>query len=457
MTLKTLFKPSILLSCMALASHSFAAEIYKDDQKQLDVNISSWVGAFSSQENYYPTDKNGSQWTEGFVKYGVSGSLKTAADSSIYGAVAGVTSFVRGDGDMAGNSRGTEDKTTLEDAYIGWKSGNLLPVFGENGLDISFGSQVYHLGDGFLVTDDSANLGENRNYPDAESKMVSRGGAYYTAARRSFHKAAVIKIGQAEGLKTELAWVQSDNPIHASSEFASADVNYKSGPHSIGVDYIKFLDFNENEAALLNPNVFMRDNMQVYALRGSTNAGIENVNLSFNYSHQEKEKLLTPAYDVIDQNHNDNAWYASAGYNFAKSPWSPSLNYRYTHYSENWDPMFVGVEKLGTWIPGEVAGNFAGPFNSNSNIHMISVEAFPSEKLLLGANLYKFESIDTSSQPDYSGKELDLFAMYQVNQALSLIPIVGIYKPEKSAENNGSQVGSTKTNIFAGLIAAITY
>lgn len=457
MTLKTLFKPSVLACSIVLASTSQAAEIYKDEKKQLNAEITSWVGAFSSQENYYPTDKDGSQWTEGFVKYGFSGNIKTASNSSLYGAIAGITSFVCGDGDMAGNTNGTEDKTTLENAYIGWKSGNLWPALGENGFDISFGSQVYQLGDGFLVTDDSANLGENRNYPEAESKMVNRGGAYYTAARRSFNKAAVVKMGPAEGLKAEFAWVQSENPIHASSEFASADLTYKHGPHSLSVDYIKFLDFNENEAVLLNPKVFMRDNMQVYSIRGETNAGVENISLNFNYSHQKKEKLLTDTYDVIDQNHDDNAWYAGAGYSFTKAPWTPTLNYRYTHYSENWDAMFVGIKKLGTWIPGEVAGNFAGPFNSNSNIHMISVEASPTEKLILGANLYKFDSIEKQLQPDYSGKELDLFAFYQVNESLALIPIVGIYKPDKSAENNGSQVGSDKTNVFAGIIAAITY
>lgn len=457
MKLKSLFKPSILLSYLIFTQHSFAAQIYQDNEKQLNVDLSSWVGIFNSQENYYPTDQNGSQWAEGFIKYGLSGKINTAADSHIYGAIAGVTSFTRGDGDMAGNSRGTENKSSLEDAYIGWKSGNLLPILGENGLDISFGSQVYHLGDGFLVTDDSANLGENRNFEDADSQMVNRGGAYYTAARRSFHKAALIKVGQAEGLKTELAWVQSDNPIHASSEFASLDLSYKIGDHHIGADYIQFLDFNHNQAMRLNPTIFMRDNMQVYSLYGTSNMGIENVKLGFNYSRQEKEKNLTDEYEVIDQKHHDQAWYASAGYHFTQLPWTPTVNYRYTHYSEHWDAMFVGVEKLGTWILGEVAGNFAGPFNSNANIHMIGLEAFPHESLLLGANFYKFESIDTKNQPNYSGKEFDFFAMYQVNDTLSLIPVLSFYKPEKSAKNNGSQIGSDKTNIFAGLIAAITY
>jgi hypothetical protein len=457
MTISTLFKPSTLLCCMALASTSHAAEIYKDDQKQLDFDLVSWVGAFSSQKNYLPKEKKGgSQWTEGFVKYGFSGSVNTGTGSTIYGAVAGVTSFVRGDGDLGGNTIGNENKTTFEDAYIGWQSGNLIPVLGENGLDISFGQQVYHLGDGFLVTDDSANLGNAGGEDSSVNKVLNRGGGYYTAPRRAFHNAAVVKIGQTEGLKAELAWIQSDNGIQASSEFATADLTYKKGPNILGFDYIKFLDIDKSEA-VFNPGNFTRENMKVYSIRGATNATVENLTLNFNYSRQEKEKFLTDTYDVIDKDHDDNAWYAGISYNFVQAPWTPTVGYRYTHYSENWNPMFVGIEKLGTWIPGEVAGNFAGPFNTNSNIHMISVEAFPSEKLLLGANLYQIDTAEKSPALNLSAKELDLFAMYQVNEALAVIPVLAIYKPEKSAGNGGSQIGSTDTNVFAGIILSVTY
>lgn len=455
MTIKKLFKPAALLCAMMLASTSHATEIYKDDQKQLAFNLSSWVGAFSSKENYFPTERDGSKWFEGFMKYGFSGSLNTGSSSSIYGAVAGVTSFVRGDGDMGGNTIGNEDKTTFEYAYIGWKSGNLFHVLGENGLDISVGQQVYHLGDGFLITDDSANIGNAGGDNSSVNSVFNRGGGYYTAPRLSFHNTAVVKIGQLEGLKAELAWIQSDNGVQASSEFATFDLNYTKGPHTLGFDYIKFLDIDQYEAQF-NPDNFSREDMTVYSIRGATNAGAENLNLNFNYSHQDKKKLFEGT-DVINKNHNDNAWYAGASYNLTQARWSPTVGYRYTHYSENWNPMFVGIEKLGTWIPGEVAGNFAGPFNTNSNIHMISVEAFPTDKLLLGANLYKINTAEKSPALNLAAKELDLFAMYQVNDALSFIPIIAIYKPKKSAENSGSQIGTASTNVFAGLIASINY
>ena len=460
MTMKNFFKPSALVFSMLAASTSFAGEIYKDDAKQLNLNIDSWVGVFNSQENYYETEKDGSQWTEGFIKYGLSGSINTPKASSLYAGVAGVTSFVRGDGDMGGNTNGEESKTSLENAYIGWKSGNVFSVLGENGLDISFGQQVFHLGDGFLVTDDSANLGKHRGYDEAGADMVNRGGAYYTAARRAFKNTAVVKIGQAEGFKTELAWVQSDNPIHASSEFAALDLNYTKGANTIGFDYVKFLDYDQTEATYLNPTVFMRDKMDVYSVRGSTNAGVENLTLNFNYSQQFKDKNVVfyedETYEVFDKKHDDNAFYAGIGYHFVNAPLAPSVNYRYTRYSEGWDPMFVGVEKLGTWIYGEVAGNFAGPFNTNSAIHSIGIEAFPTEKLLLGANIYNFETLEKAGG-DQSGQELDLFAFYQVNEALALIPVLGIYKPKKSFEEGGTQFGNDKTNVFAALIAAVSF
>ena len=458
MMIKALFKPSTLLFCLTLASTTIhAGEIYKDDQKQLNFDLMSWVGAFSAKENYFPKEKKGgSDWTEGFAKYGFSGAINTGNESSIYGAIAGVTSFVRGDGDLGGNTIGNEGKTTLENAYIGWKSGDLFPALGKNGLDISFGQQVYHLGDGFLITDDSANLGNAGGDDSAVNKVLNRGGGYYTAPRRAFHNAAVLKIGQAEGLKAEFAWVQSDNGIQSSSEFAAADLTYKKGANILGFDYVQFLDIDQSEA-IFNPSNFSRENMKVYSIRGETNANVENLTLNFNYSRQEKEKALTATYDLIDKDHNDHAWYTGINYNFVKAPWTPTVGYRYTHYSEEWNPMFVGIEKLGTWIPGEVAGNFAGPFNTNSNIHMVSVEAFPSEKLILGANLYQIDSAEKSPTLNFSAKELDIFALYQANESLAIIPVLAVYKPEKSVVNGGSQIGSADTNLFGGVILAINY
>lgn len=459
MSTTKLFKPSALIFSMLLAAASHAAEIYKDDQKNLNFNISSWVGAFSSDENYFDETQHSVQWTEGFVKLGFTGGLNTDSGSEIYAGVSGVTSFVRGDGDMGGNTIGNESKTTFEDAYIGWKSGHLLPFLGENGLDISYGQQVYHLGDGFLVTDDSANLGNVGGDYQEVNKVLNRGGGYYTAPRRSFHNTAIVKIGQPEGFKSEFAWIQSNNGIHASSEFLTTDLAYSKGKNNLGLDYIHFLDINESEA-IYNPANFARKDMNVYSTRGATDAGIENLSLNFNYSYQQKKKTVNifedESFKVLNKKNNDDAYYLGIGYQFMNAPLAPSVGYRYTHYSESWDPMFVGVEKLGTWIPGEVAGNFSGPFNSNSNIHMISVEVFPTEKLLLGANLYNFESVDTSVV-DNKAQELDLFAMYQVNEAFSVIPILGIYDPKKSTKNGGTQVGTSKTNLFAGLILSVDY
>ncbi|MCO6061928.1 hypothetical protein NG726_35465, partial [Pseudomonas sp. MOB-449] len=79
---------------------------------------------------------------------------------SLYGALNLLSSGTWGDGDAAGFTLGSERMTDVEDAYLGWRSGDLFPALGENGVDLSFGRQNLSVGDGFLVNGDSLNFGD---------------------------------------------------------------------------------------------------------------------------------------------------------------------------------------------------------------------------------------------------------------------------------------------------------
>ena len=48
--------------------------------------------------------------------------------------------------------------------------------------------------------------------------------------------------------------------------------------------------------------------------------------------------------------------------------------------------MFYGnTVGFGTWFQGEVAGNYAGPFNKNADIHQLSYMMNLKENFMLGA------------------------------------------------------------------------
>lgn len=190
------FMKSIL--CLAVAGLSApvsAYNFYDQNGTELNVDIEAALGVFSSQETYNLGAKSQageSQWQEGYIKYGLSGSQSVGSGSQVYGAVNLVSSGTWGDGDAGGITSGNERETDLEDAYLGWRSGTLIPALGEDGLDVSVGRQQFTIGDGFLINSDALNFGDALNGGGLD---FDRGGAYWLAARKAFDQTAIARIG----------------------------------------------------------------------------------------------------------------------------------------------------------------------------------------------------------------------------------------------------------------------
>ena len=123
--------------------------------------------------------------------------------------------------------------------------------------------------------------------------------------------------------------------------YLHATVAHPLQPGTLGLTYIHGIDVDDRYASDFQKQ---REGMNIYSLRGTGNAGIENAHFAFEYGWQDK--------DAGDEK----AWYTEAGYTFADLPWSPDLTYRYSRYSKNWDSMFNGFNRgYGTWFQGEVA------------------------------------------------------------------------------------------------------
>ncbi|MCF4978677.1 hypothetical protein GIW56_20185 [Pseudomonas gessardii] len=388
-------------------------------------------GHFNSRKNYDGTS-GGSTWREGFIKYGLSGDQALGGNGTAYGAFALLSSATWGDGDPSGNALGSERTTKIEDAYLGWRSGDLFPALGKDGIDMSGGRQVVKLGRGFLINDDGLNLGKG----PADGRL-NRGGAYYLAARHAFDRTAVLRLGGQDGLHGSLMWLKSDNRVQAETELAAGTLDYTARAGTLGLTWVHGIDVNEQWASDFQRQ---RKGMNVYSVRGEGDGGIQNVSLAFEYAWQDKD--AGP----------EKAWYGEAGYTFADTTWRPKVSYRYTRYSQQWDALFTGFSMgYGTWFQGEVAGNFAGPFNTNTRIQHVGLKASPLENLTLGVLYFDYDTLRKRNALNLDARELDMYLEWAVNPHLIATPLVGVYQPKQDSTSGGNQVGGNGTNLYSQL------
>lgn len=421
-----------------------AVEVSSGEDYQLNADLELAAGIFTSDKSYlFDTDQDGAQWQEGYIKYGLSGNYSVRNDAAVYGAINVLSSGTWGDGDAGGFSTGDERDTDLEDVYAGFKSGNLLPFLSHNGLDVSLGSQHFVIGNGFLINGDSLNLGEGLN---GDGFDFDRGGAYWLAARKAFDKTALARIGGDTGLRSDLFWIESDNKAQADTELTGINLEYVSPQGTFGLTHLKGLDVNKPYAQALG--LTARDGQDTTSLRYQGNAGVAPLFLSAEFVTQDQGDASRKDAD---------AWYMEAGWSFEQQPWSPSVNIRYSTFDEDFDPLFFGFNRgYGTWFQGEVAANYAGPFNSDTDVLHLGVKAYTAPTVAVGALFFDFSDTARGSG-SLDSQELDLYAEWAVNDHLFLSPLIGFFKPEKRAADGGSQFQDNDLNTYAQIIAVISF
>lgn len=440
--LSRLTAAGMLAAAIQMASGSAGAyELYSSGDTKLDAKLTAGFGWFSSQESYFGRPGR-STWQEGYVKYGLVGQTGLGNSSVVYGGVSGLSSATWGDGDAGLNESGDERKSAWEDAYVGWKSGDLISALGKDGLDISAGRQQLVIGEGFIINNDQAQYGD---VGLDGNDHFDRGGLYYLAARQSFAKTAIVRIGGTSGLRGDLAWVKSDNAGQSDTEFALANIEHISDAGTYGFMYLRGLDVNGDDFFASQRE---RDGMNLYNFRASTNAGIENFKLSGEYAIEDKDNAGT-------------AGFVEAAYTFAAAPWTPTLNYRYSRFSKHYDPLFYGWGRgYGTWWQGEVAANYAGPFNTNTEVHHVGLLAKPRDNITLGALYFDFRTLDKKNFYDSSARELDLYVEWKPTEHYTITPLIGLYDPKSSgsgAAGEGTQTADSKLNTYTQLTFAVSF
>lgn len=424
------------MGLMLAASPAMAMTLVDESEQTINLNIEAGVGQFHSGERYNVlggSEEGSADWTEGYLNLELQGEQKLS-NSALYGGIGTVTSFVAGDGDAAGFSDGSESKTDLERLYVGWKSGSLIAALPENGLDLSVGQQNFVVGDGFIINSDGLNGGKGLG------DDYNRGGGYYMAPRRSFDQTFIARVQASESVKADLFYLDSGNALQGEVNLTGANVEYSQAWGTVGVMAVSAEstgDFAQEK----------RDGQSTTSVRYQGNAGVEGLFLS--------SELVTQSQG--DSSDDGSAGYVEAGWTFAEAPYAPVVTYRYSHFSENYDPLLYGFNRgFGTWFQGEVTGNYAGPFSTNADIHHLGLKASLAENLTLGANGFVYSAVSTDDN-DYSGTELDFYAEYFPNENFLITPLLGLYTPDESSANGGSQIGSTDTNVYAQMMVIAFY
>ncbi|UFH51671.1 hypothetical protein LN139_08210 [Pseudomonas sp. KNUC1026] len=416
---------------------SQAIPVYETADTHVSVEGLAAYGMFNSRQGYNGL-QGGRHWREAFIKYGIKADTTLGEQGSAYSGFAMVSSGTWGDGDAGNFTDGSERTTKIEDAYLGWRSGDSLGWLGHDGLDISVGRQGFKLGQGFLIVDDGLNLGKNGG-----ARGYNRGGAYYLGARHAFDRTAVVRIGGNEGWHGTGAWLKSDNHAQANTEMGVAALEYTRPAGTLGFNWVHGISVDEPWAT---EALKRREGMNTYSVRGDGSAGIPDANFAFEYA--------------VQNSHGDQetAWYLQAGYQFSQVLWAPSLTARYTRYSQNWDMLFTGFSSgYGTWFQGEVAANYAGPFNSNTGVTHFALKANPVENVTLGALFFDFRTQGNRQSVNLDARELDLYVEWAVSPHLIVTPLLGLYRPDHSAAEGGSQSAGSGTNVYSQVTVAVPF
>jgi hypothetical protein len=409
---------------------------------QWTFNLDATAGSFGFANSLYtdpkPEDPSGDlsdNWSEISIKPALGAEYSMDNSAQIYGKFSAVGTRTFGAAPtLVGDDASSFD---IEDAYIGWRSGNSLAGLGENALDFTFGRAQYQLGHGMILYDGSADGG-------------SRGG-YWTGARKAFEFAAIGRF-KAGGHTVEAFYLDKDDLPEADSDSKLWGVNYEYSigeETTLGATYMKW-----SADAVAAPQ---RDGLDVFNLRAYTAPFSGLKGLSF-----EAEYVKEDNGDALDSE----AWNILAAYQF-DSAWQPKLSYRYalfegddpaTPKNEAFDGLLTGFQDWGNWWQGEIAGEY---FVSNSNLisHQLRLHVTPNDAVSTGLILYDFKldkpaSLGPQVTSDDVGYELDWYTDWSLNDNMSFSFVAAAADPGDAIEQSS---GRTDTFWYGMIFATYSF
>ncbi len=387
-----------------------------DSDSYLQATLQADLAVFNQGNSWFGNSKEflgekSGFWWESLIRPGIEGKFTVSNYQKVYGRVDTVQANTGAEIDGGGTNigLGAVSNFRIDNAYAGWRSGNLFSSLGEDFLDISFGRQSYSAGTGFLFSTQGGG-----GYQRA---------AYYLGGRRSADYAGIVRM-KSGGWSGDLLYLEADNMV---------DSNTRAGGATMEYAFEKWGNVGGGLYAVESDRP-VRDSMNIYDIRG----GIKPFVMS------ESLPALQPLKFEAEYVHEDkadgfgegNGWYIATSYQFDQIPWKPVLTYRYASFDAQYDTLFYGASDWGSWFQGEIVGEYV-LWNNNMDSDMIKLKIQPVEPVAVNFIYYHFTLQDTAAftknnnpvfpvtSDDYAD-EFDLIIDWAVNAHLT-VSLVGAY------------------------------
>ena len=354
-----------------------------------------------------PVDKTSSRM-EAYAKPGLSLTGPETNLGSLYGGFSAVGALTRGGTDGNGLTRDDPSSVSFETAYVGWKSGEIFPSLQKDALNFSAGRQNFIMGDGFLIGDGHLDQGKD--------------AALWLGGRTAFHETYLAQLDY-QKFHADLFDILSHNDVDYLDyrdrlRLRGANFEWREEATTLGASFVKTQDA-DNE---------IRDNIKVYNLRFKSSPFKTLLDLNF-----------AAGYVLEKKGSNDaNAWYAQSSYSFSQLPWQPTLTYRRSEFSADYDALnFTYMGEWGTWFQGEIVGEYM-VFQNNAKIDMLKLSAHPTGNLGVGIIGYKTQRYTPlaggSGRRDFAN-EYNIYADWMATDKVIVQTLIGVAVPGDAARD----------------------
>ena len=316
-----------------------------------------------------PAGEGYTGWGEGYAMGGIYGITPIIPrwQLHIYGGASYLVSLSAGRELYWSRSRIYGD---IEDAYFGVVGGKQLSESRNYSYNIQYGRKPFTLGNGWLITNMSAN-----GYTRGALQLNAR-----TAARRLF--LASFRYGDRWGsITSRIFQVRPDEMARADSHTVinGIDIDYNNSDRIQVATSILHVPESRFGYDLADGKRYSREGLWVYDLRvfGNPLPDQSGVFFKTELGYQRNSNFDMKAF----------AGYAQIGYNFAGVYGQPSVSYRFAYFPGDdpdkkaygrWDPLYSGGDGE-QWVQGSNMSKIVQ--NSNEITHMIQLVHSPAAKL----------------------------------------------------------------------------
>lgn len=434
-----------VLALAATTSARADVVIHDADGVKVEAGVTAGIGALSVPNANLGagvrkpdgTVQKDRDWAEGYIAPAAKLTLSTSGIGTLYSGIRVVSGGTIGDGDAGGFTQGRQGVTDLDSLYAGWRSADLLPSLGEDAVDLSYGRQEFVIGSGFIIGDGTLDSG--------------RQGTYWLGPRRSWNTGTAIARFNVQPFHADFFRLKSDRNS-GTDVIYGGNLEWRQAPDSLMAVGASFLRIDQSKLPT-------RDGMKVLNLRALNLAlpSLPGATLSAEYVKERNDSARAPV--------DASAWYAEAGYGFADMTWTPRVSYRYSRFSgdnpgtarsEAFDPLHMAAPRWGTWLQGEINGQYFPTSNSNVRVQNVQFAVQPMPTVTVTTLLYdfRFDRKPVGVTSGHVGNEVNLAVDWAATRNLVVSAAVGRF----FAGDGGKQFlnGNKDTSVFE-VAAILTY